>query len=333
MNFVREHPLLTGGLLIAIVVLFVVIKNRSRGGSQVISTGPSEGLQAAGLSAQVQQNQAQIAASLHLSDLNAAMAAHDRDAQLQLQIAGIQKDVALSSILTNAHVDMSRVDAATQIAQIQTKGQTDQTQAVVNGQIVTTGIQAGVQQHQFDVALAAQKDIDAASIQTTQIGADRDVTIANTAGQTAIQIANTNAGRDVSVATIAGTTATTLSAQEAQRQTDLARIVAPVVIHGIDTQAEVYNNLIGTQGQVEQNRINTMGLIDQQTLQLIRSGQLNKGGSGGLNQVSALSLIYGAPQVAATGAAVQNPDAPNPILAGIGKLIGGAGGFLSAIFG
>jgi hypothetical protein len=290
-------------------------------------------LQAAGLQAQVAQNNAQIAASLHLSDLNAAMAAHDRDTQLALSVAGIQKDVALTNILTNAHVDMSRVDAATQIAQIQTKGQTDQTQAVVSGQIAVTGIQAGVQQHQFDVALAAQKDIDAASVQSTQISADRDVSIANTAGQTAVQIANTNAGRDVSVAQISGQTATTLSQQEAQRQIDLANIAAPVIVHGIDTQGAVYNNLITTQGWVEQNRINTQGLIDQQAIQLIRSGQLNKGGSGGLNQVSALSLIYGAPQVATTGAAVQNPDAPNPLLMGLGKLIGGAGSFLGSIFG
>lgn len=296
MNFVREHPILTGSGIIAVIVLIFVLRRSGGSGTQVISSGPSEALQAAGLQANVAQQQMQTAANVQLSGLNAAVAAHELDAQTQLKIAEDQKQIALAQILTGGQVDLAKTDAATSIAQAQIKGQTDQTQAVVSGQVSVAGIQAGVQQHQFDVALQAQKDIDKTQLQTTAL--------------------TTSAATDV--ATVNATAAQKIAETQGATATNLATIQGGVMTHGIDTQAAVYNNLITTQGSVATTQLNTQDTIDQQVFDLLRSGQINKGGEGGQNQVAVLDTLFGN----YTGSATASAGAATQGVAGAGMITG-----------
>lgn len=84
-QWIEEHPYLTGGLVLAVVVLWVIIRNRSQASQNaqtVYSGGPSENLQALELQSGLQLQSSQLAAQTQIAGYNAATNA------VQLQTAG-----------------------------------------------------------------------------------------------------------------------------------------------------------------------------------------------------------------------------------------------------
>ena len=94
----------------------------------------------------------------------------------------------------------------------------------------------------------------------------------------------------------------------------------------------LYNNYINTQGQialgqqqVDLTQINTNYDLTKIGLNLVSSGQINKGGEGGANQVSVIGAIFGQPTVGNAAQQVQQGNTWGSILNGFGNVVQGVG--------
>lgn len=308
MEWIQEHPYLSGGLVLSLLVLYLLLR-RSGGGTSVVSTGPSEALQAANLQAQTQQAGISAAANAQTQTLQAALAAKQIDAQvtqnaidattqqasiaaaMNLGIAKLSADAQLSAIDIGAQRDITvsgqQSDAAKYIASVTADAQTKIAEGAYARDISVAGIGAardvsvaGIQsttlQAQYAAALATQKDIDA-----TSLGINRD----NWSGAAA-----------------------------------LASIQAGVDMHISDNNTGVANNYINTQGAVQLADLTFAHDIQSQSIgaqfQLQSQNQSsfwasvmgNDRWGNGNQQVAALSAIVGQPAIgvaASSASAVQ----------------------------
>jgi hypothetical protein len=106
-EWIESHPYLTGGLVLALVVLFFLLRGSSSSSSgttvSTVASGPSEALQAAGITAGTSQNIAQIQANAQIAQSNvdlqtAALAAGV--ANMQTQIGGDVANHSTQAALT-----------------------------------------------------------------------------------------------------------------------------------------------------------------------------------------------------------------------------------------
>lgn len=207
LDWVKNHPYLSGSLVVGLIVMYIVLRNTGSSTPQVVQSGPSEALQAANLQAQTIQDQTQAAVNAQGSQLNAALAAKSIDAaiaaaqnQSQEKVAltqlGDQADVQKLSIQaqqdianeqTNAILQKSQFDAITAdktvagqiaIAQAGYAAQQSIATAQINGQVQIAGIQADVSKLAITDQLAALLDTNKTSIGLASIGAGRDVNLA-----------------------------------------------------------------------------------------------------------------------------------------------------------
>jgi len=115
----KARPLLIGGaVLIGGVILFMMLRggSGSSGGTQTVSSGPSEAFQAAQMQSNTQlalgQMQANLQATQLATELQGFMYGKDAD----VTVAMLQADVAKSTIASQTAIQLSGIDAQKSIA-------------------------------------------------------------------------------------------------------------------------------------------------------------------------------------------------------------------------
>lgn len=185
-EWVKEHPYLSGGLVLALIVLFLVLRGRGSSSQQVRAGGPSESLQAAQMQTQLQQQGIQAQADAHAGDTAAALAAKmaetdaqnfatqsARDVALQnIAIAGqteqyktqVGGSVAMAGYASQAAIADTQASAAVSIASTQANAGVQIAGINAGAAVGIAGIQGDVAKHQFDAQLAGLRDTNATSV-------------------------------------------------------------------------------------------------------------------------------------------------------------------------
>jgi hypothetical protein len=283
MEWIKNHPLMAGGVALLLVVLLLVFRRSSGGGgTQVIQTGPSDALQSASIQAQVQLAAINAGYAAHISDLNAAVSGKKVDAGTALALTSAQKDVALQGILSNQDVANRRASTDLFIAQDQTQGIIQSQSIAANAGVKIAGIQADVLNNQANDQLLAQGIISKATLESMRIRAGVDTHTTDAALEGLKDTNQTN----VQIAGISGDTAKTLGTLDATSRDLQTRTIGNIYTDQIDTQGRNVDNYISTQRQIADHNANIV-------YGLVSSGQINKGGEGGKNQVGFLETWLG----------------------------------------
>lgn len=308
--WVSSHPYLTGFLVLAAVVLFIII--RRAGSSISVSQPVNSGVSGAYLQAQEQKTALDAASNQQGAALAAALAAKQIDASTALQIAGAQRDVALFGIGKSAEVAEGQTAAGLASVQTQVGGQIQIAGLSVARDIQLATIQAPILSEQIKAALASQKDIDATSLAIYGIQAQRDVTL----GGQQVDIAGINANRDI-----------TINGQNTGAAVDIAGLEAGVLTHQIDSSAFTQNHYLDIVHDLNAADLNYHKNTIDQLIASLNFGVFNKGGEGGANQVAIITTALGDPRAGIAAEGNQNVpgNTLGGIFAGLGSMFAGVG--------
>jgi hypothetical protein len=327
MEWMKRHPYLTGGLILAVIVLFFLFRRRSSSTAVTGSTGPSEALQAANLSAQtqtqtaqlaagVQQSQIAAAAEAHAGDVQAALAAKQLDTAAQVQLATIAGQSYLSALTIQGKTatDVASLEAqgniagaqyAFQTAQVQQGGQVQIAGINAGAAVSVAGIQAELESHKADVALSAQQSMDAAKLGLARIQSTTDIHGIDAATSVAFHQADI---------------AYKINATNNQTAR-LANVnLTAVQKLAINTQGSVAKTAIGASRDVElANAGNVATYLGNQTK---IADLLKSGGLGNKNRATVATQFF--PGGGSTGPAIQYGGAATTsgIWAGISNVVG-----------
>lgn len=297
--WIESHPYITGGAVLGLVILYFLLSSGSSSQQASASTGVAgTGLSSADYTS-LQEAQIQTGAQLQAQEdagteatnqLNAQVAATQINANAQTVQDNLAANVQLQNILTSGQVQSQANTIQGQLGLAQTGAQVSiaQTGATENEDIATT--QANTLQAQYADAIQSQQIVSDAQTQQAEANASTQTSIANYAAQ--VQLAG-------------------IGAQENQTNVEGA-----VTLAGIQTQGSVDTTAIQTQATEQENQLNYEGGVVSTVSGIVQSGVLNKGGSGGANQVSVLSSLLGTGGVA-----------PTPSNSGFGVNIPGVGSF------
>jgi hypothetical protein len=336
--WVSEHPYLTGAFVIGAIVLILIVRSRSSAStSPAVSPNPggvSDAVYAAQLAANTQQAGVAAASQAQQGQTAAQVALGMAQLQVQEDQTAAARDVALQQTLTGGQTAQYSAQAQLAAAQAADAAAVANTATQASAAISIAGIQ---QQGEIQVAnIGASRDISVAGIQA-------DVSKTNIAAQLA-GLENTNATsvnlgklslaglENTNAATLAATVNTNETAATINQQNQTTQQL------GITTQGQVDLATIAAQQDVLNNQINMAGAIAGGELQyqqnvldttktLVASGTFNKGGEGGINQVTAFLGGVGSPAAstsAAAGGNVGTTEAGPGSLAGVIGAIGGA---------
>jgi hypothetical protein len=117
--YVKEHPILSGSLVVGVVVLIYLLRKapaQSQGGSGMLYSGPSESLQAMGLQASAQVQGMQISANAKQAELNAQVNIAQLLSSADVEKYRIVGNVELQKILGTVDLTKYQTDAYTKIA-------------------------------------------------------------------------------------------------------------------------------------------------------------------------------------------------------------------------
>jgi hypothetical protein len=253
--------------------------------------------------------------------------------------AATSTTVATSSGV-DPQVQATEVQAAGQIqlAQQQTTAQANQYQFQLAA--ITASAAASAQlatlQNQATVAaqantLTAQQNLAKiqADVQSQSIGAQEHVQLAQVDAATAATQANDAAA--VTENTLADQLALGVAQAQSAANVSVAGINADLQKTILTTNVGAQLHLADLQAGLQANQQTLQAGITDKTIGLIQSGQLNKGGAGGANQVAVLGAILGAPGIAYP--AYQTATASFSGGNSIGGILAGAGGLAQAILG
>jgi len=241
MNWLEEHPYLTGGLVLAVIVLFLVLRGRSSASASTVQAGPSDALQAASLQAQVQQQSVQAAADVQNNQTGAALAAHLADVQASLAAIAATKTIELQKITTEGNTAVYGARAGLEAVQSTNLAQAD---------IADTASTAGVQ----IAGISANRDIQIAGIQApvSLAAIQANLAAVESTNQTSLGVAgiNANAAVNINAANVAGAE----SIANTQASVPLAATAAQVTLgtQAISAQAAAIQAQIAAQ----QNAVN-----------------------------------------------------------------------------
>jgi hypothetical protein len=309
LDWIREHPYLSGTLAVFLVVLFLVFRARSSGGSAAaqVQSGPSEGLQAASLQAQVQTQGIQAASDIQSQQTAAALAAHLADVEAQNATTSAARTVALQNILTSGETQQYATAAQLQASQSHDLSQADIAATVAGAQVEIAGFQIPLAQ------IGSQRDIALAGIQApileAQIAAALEATKSTNA--TSVDLATINANRD-----------TTLNAQTIGGAVDIATLQTGVQNNYINTQGFLASKTLDVTHDLEAANLNYNKNTLDQILAQLQAGTYNKGGEGGANQVQIVTSIFG--KTTAPGV-IEPGNSPASIISSFGTLFAGLG--------
>jgi hypothetical protein len=326
-KWIKEHKWLTGGLVVGLFVLYLVVRRLASGGGSTSIQQAAINPTSTDTSAQDAQN-AQIQAQLSALDkqLAGALAAKQIDAQVathnvDTQLAGLKDTNAATTsqtgIVAGANVEVTRLNttAAVGIAGLET-----------GRDITVAGIQKDIKFEEFRTALLSQLDVDRTKLAMEGLDTTRDVDVTTLLTNRDIQVAGIGANRDINLANILSTRDITLGGQgvelaqiDATKSISLANILASMNItlgqqqvNIADTNAnrdiqvagigaDVYHDLFTTQ----RYGITTAADLANRQLDIQKSNDTNfwnsifandRWGSGS-NQVAALGIIQGFPSV------------------------------------
>lgn len=270
MHWIEEHPYLTGSVVLAVIVGYFLLSSGSSSSSvasspAVVSDATDQSQQ---LAASAQMQQLQNNATLTQNAINEQLAEKQIDANTSTTASNLASQVQLQNIYSSAEVADHSTDISLQLAQAQVGGQVQLATIGAASNEKIAGIQADVTNQQTAAALAAQKDIDTASVMQTQL------TTSSATQQLQDQINGNLAYGKMAF----------------DNSVDLANI-----------NAGVENNAINTQGAIDISQTQATSTLKQSLVTLLGTGILNKGGEGGSNQTSAFNdLVNGNPYAPAT---------------------------------
>jgi hypothetical protein len=303
MHWIKEHPYLSGGLLLGLVVLFFVFKGSGSSAgapAQASASGPSEGLQATALQTGAQVQVAQIGANAHANEINAQLAGLQISKGVELQEAQLKQQEDLQNIVTSGQVQLHTTDAALASVQAQIGGQVQLADVNANRDMTIAGIQGDVMRAGYEEATKQQGIISSAATEQTRLTAETQQQIAEYQYQTQHDIISGDvektriAGDVQNYQTWAGVTAHVTDSNNARYlATDLAadQLAAFTAHEGtVQHGQDIYGDLMGHQ-------LENQHQISDELIALVQSGQINKGGAGGANQVQLISSIFGSSPV------------------------------------
>ena len=339
MEWMKQHPYLTGvALIVAVILYFVLRSHGSSGGGGGGGTDPSL------VAAQLHQGDVQAAMDLQTRGYNASLEAlaltTQRDvalAKMGADIAGSQTSAALAlgtlqsnnqlsstNESTYAALEAANIAAAAQQHLADTQAATAVTTATIDANKSTdiATIQAQVAAEGFANALATHKLDTVASVQINSQNTSRDIQLAHDSLTQSVTLgaykATTDAAQisaDLTIAQDNNLTAITINNTNANRDKDIAKITADnaISLAGISAGIEqakitatedVYNHFLDTQSadtlaaiSAHAQEAGYQTSVEQSILNLIQSGQINKGGEGGRNQVAVIAALTGQPTI------------------------------------
>lgn len=303
-HFISEHPYLIGGLTLVVVVYFL-IRNSGGSSSTVVAGGVDPNVQAADIAAQAQQAAGSQALQAQTQSLGAGLQALQIQTAPQMAAvnAGLQLGLAQTSATqestdaqTAAGVAVQQLQSgsAVQIALAQAGAGVQENSSNNATTLGVSTIQAQVVNNQTAAELAAQQDIDATSLGITGLQVYGATTINGQNTSSATSIAQTNAATQQDYINTTGTV-------------DLAQIEAAFGLgtQSLDNQSTALND----------------------TMALETAGTFNKGGEGGLNQITAWLATFNSSATGQAASAAGN--------VGVAQNSGGntPGGIISALGG
>lgn len=309
-ELVKRHPLPFGAMLVALLVFIYVAKRKAASGA----TTTVGAVTYPGTSDSVQQAQVQAGSAYQLARMQQASEVNAQNFQLALtaQKEAADFQTAQLTAYTSTAQQVNAITAATNLATLAagTQNLSIQTQAQVS--LAQTAAQLEAQEANDSLALDQAKISAATAVSTAQIGARRDVSIASLAASTQKSITDSNNTALVDLGAIAANTQTTVAGY--------GRDVALKSIQSTEDLTKL--------------QMNNVAKVDQKVLDLIASGQLNKGGAGGANQIAALAAATGQPAIAfpAYGTATASLSGGNSVAGIISSLGSAVKAGASAIF-
>lgn len=367
-EWMKQHPLLTGTGIIALVVLFIVV--RRAGSSAASAGGPSDALQIATLQAQAGQSQLEAASNAHTADLNAALQAKTIDAQTAALLAKFSitaqqnqsaTDLAKTQATISGATDLATIQGAYQLSAVNadaasaieinrqnTSADVTKTQLTTSSADTIASIQAQVAKEGYANALAMDKINTVAAVTIASGQTQRDIQLSHDSLTQAITLgaykATTDAAKiQADLIATQDTNATALGVTKitASRDIDIAKILSDnaITLAGISAGVEqakitatedVYNHFLDTQSadtlaaiSAHAQEAGYTASVEQSIVDLVKSGQINKGGEGGRNQVAVIAALTGQPQIGSAAEAPQ-PSIWQSFFAGLGSGIGSA---------
>ena len=293
-QWIEEHPYIFGSAILGVIILYFLLSSSGSSSSPAASQGVGgsglsssdyASLQEAQIQAGAQQYAQQNAATEQNNTLSAQLAATQLQTQAQTQGEQLAANVQLQNILTAGQVqDTSTAGQVTlgentnatnlSLAQVQTGGQVQLAGISAQENEYTAGTQAQTLEDEYSSAVQSQGIISQAQTSQAQITANTQQDIANYAAQ--VQLGQ-------------------------QGVTNLQTLTTgQVENNAITTQGEEYNTGVAGNVSEQQNYLTYLQGVQQQGVSLVQSGALNKGGSGGANQVSFLSTLFGGSGAAPT---------------------------------
>jgi hypothetical protein len=238
MEWIREHPYLTGILAIFLVVLFLVLRSRSSS-SQIVQGGPSDALLAAQLQTQVQQQAIQAGATVQIAQTQAQLEAALAATQAAMAQTQAQQAVGLQNIVTGGNVAEYEAAATLQGQQAGYAAATD---------IAATQAGAGVQTAAIQGQTATQLATIQAPVSLAAIQAQLEAM--QSANETSAQIA---------AAQVAGAE----SVAATQASVPLAETAAQVTLgsQAISSQQQLLLSQIQAQLEAQQAAYSTLPLV------------------------------------------------------------------------
>ena len=180
LKWIEEHPYISGGLVLGVIILFFILSSSNSSASASTATTDASGLtpaqdaslQALQLQSATQLQGAQIQAQTQANSDSAAVAAAQVQANAQTTAAQLAAQVALQNIVSSGQVQMQTNDTTLQAVQAQIGGQVMINQQNTQGSVDVAGIQAQTLQQQYSDAVQSQQIISDAQTQQAQITAN-----------------------------------------------------------------------------------------------------------------------------------------------------------------
>lgn len=285
--WIEEHPYLSGSAVLGLIILYLLFSSSSSSttaatSSGVAGTGLSSSdyasLQEAQIAAGAQAQQTQDAATVQNNTLSAQLAAVQLQSQATTTANQLAANVQLQNIVTAGQVSENTNATQLATAQVQTGGQVQLAGISAGEDESIAGTNAQTLEDQYSAAVASEGIVSQAQTAQAQANAQTQQQIAGYAAS--VQLAGI--GAEVNQTNVTGSV-------------DLA---------GIAAQAGVQNNQITTAGneyydnlQAEESEYGGYLATVQNNLaagtNLISSGALNKGGTGGAAQAGAFTTLFG----------------------------------------
>lgn len=350
LEWIKEHPYLSGGLVLSVIVYFVVRRSSSNAS---VSSGPSDSVVQSELAAQVANNQVSQAATSQTQMLQAQLASEQLQADAAVQIARAQTVPQTQAVQASA--DIASLNAQAQIAgaglaagvannQTNVTGRStdlatgDQLQALLAqfgtaSSIATT--QAGVTQAQIAAELDAQNHITAASVTNNTTNnvtqkylgnlaatvqkflSSNSLAAAKDLNSTNLAVVNSNNGTVQAVTRIqAGVSMQQLDdALKAILSNNSTTVTesgdtAMTAQHNTDVVAGLYNTLLNNNFITSQTQLQDQVDQNASILNAVKGTNFNLGGEGGKNVTSIYQSLLGNFNAGTVAAASTGPANP-----------------------